>query len=330
MGFPQVRLRRLRRTAPLRRMIRETRLATGDLIAPLFVRGRTGGHNPVPSMPGVAQMSIDRIVETCVELEALGIPAVLLFGIPERKDATGSETWSDQGIVQQALRAIRERCQNLVLVTDVCFCEYTDHGHCGVGGNDRRGRLALDNDASLQNLRKQVVSHAKAGADIVAPSCMLDGQVQTIREALDNEGWTDVAILSYSAKFASAYYGPFRDVAESAPQFGDRTGYQIDPANADEALREVALDVEEGADMVMVKPAVNYLDIIQRVRSRFGLPVAAYHVSGEYAMIKAAAANGWLDEKRCVLETMTAIKRAGADVVLTYFAKDIALWLRGA
>ncbi len=327
MGFPHVRMRRMRRTESLRRMIRETRLATGDLIAPLFVRGRTGVHNPIPSMPGVAQMSVDRIVETCVELEALGIPAVLLFGIPERKDATGSETWSDQGIVQQALRAVRQRCQNLMLITDVCFCEYTDHGHCGVVGSDRYGRLTLDNDASLQNLRKQVVSHAKAGADIVAPSCMLDGQVRTIREALDSEGWTDVAILSYAAKFASAYYGPFRDVAESAPRFGDRTGYQIDPANAGEALREVALDVEEGADMVMVKPAVNYLDVIQRVSSRFDLPVAAYHVSGEYAMIKAAAANGWLDEKRCVMETMTAIKRAGADIVLTYFARDIALWL---
>jgi len=317
----------MRRTEQMRRMVRETRLAVGDLVAPLFVRGGTDVRNPIASMPGVAQMSVDCVAEECAELESLGIPAVILFGIPDAKDALGSETWSDDGIIQQALRAIREQCRELVLITDVCFCEYTDHGHCGVIATDRRGRPVLDNDASLENLRKQVVSHAKAGADIVAPSCMLDGMVKAIREGLDYDGWTDVAILSYAAKFASAYYGPFRDAAESTPAFGDRATYQMDPANADEALREVELDVQEGADMVMVKPAVNYLDIIRQVKDRFNLPTAAYHVSGEYAMIKAAAANGWLDERRCALETTTAIKRAGADVILTYFAKSIARWL---
>ena len=330
MGFPRMRMRRMRRTEQLRRMVRQTRLAVGDLIAPLFVRGGTAVHQPISSMPGVAQMSIDRIVEECASLESLGVPAVILFGIPDKKDAVGSDTWSDNGIIQRALRAVRQRCQELVLITDVCFCEYTDHGHCGVVSTDRHGRPVLDNDASLANLGKQVVSHAKAGADIVAPSCMLDGQVSTIRQAMDAEGFTDVAILSYAAKFASAYYGPFREAAGSTPGFGDRTGYQMDPANLDEALREVELDVQEGADMVMVKPAVNYLDIIRQVKDRFRLPTAAYHVSGEYSMIKAAAANGWLDEKRCAMETTTAIKRAGADVILTYFAKDIAIWLRGA
>lgn len=320
----------MRRTDRLRRMVRETRLAVGDLIAPLFVRDGEEAYREVSSMPGVAQMSVGRIVEECAEIERLGIPAVLLFGIPSRKDATGSETWSDNGIIQRTLRAVRERCDHLVLITDVCFCEYTDHGHCGVVASNRWGDPALDNDASLVNLAKQVVSHASAGADIVAPSCMLDGMVKTIRAALDDAGWAEVAILSYAAKFASAFYGPFREAAESAPAFGDRSEYQLDPANADEALREVALDVDEGADMVMVKPAVNYLDVIRRIKDRFSLPLAAYHVSGEYAMIKAAAANGWLDERRCAVEATTAIKRAGADVIVTYFAKDIARWLGGS
>lgn len=329
MSFPQQRLRRLRRTEPLRRMVRETQLSVDDLIAPLFVRGGTDVCDPVASMPGVAQMSIDRIAAECEALQSLGIPGVIFFGIPDAKDAVGSDTWNEQGIIQRTLRAVRPRCPDLVLITDVCFCEYTDHGHCGVVTEDRWGRASLDNDASLENLRKQVLSHAEAGADMVAPSCMLDGMVQAIRGELDDAGWGEVAILSYAAKFASGYYGPFRDAAESAPEFGDRRGYQMDPANVDEALRETALDVAEGADMVMVKPAVNYLDMIRRVKDRFGVPTAAYHVSGEFAMIKAAAANGWLDEKRCAIETTTAIKRAGADVVLTYFAKDLAGWLGG-
>ena len=328
MSFPDIRMRRLRRTPTLRRMVRQTSLGVDDLIAPLFVRPGTGVEQPVASMPGVAQMSVDRIVEECKLIESLGIPAVILFGIPENKDAVGSDTWSDEGIVQQALRAIRETCRELVLITDVCFCEYTSHGHCGVIGTRHDGTKELDNDASLENLAKQVVSHAKHGADIVAPSCMLDGMVLAIREGLDDSGFNDVPILSYAAKFASGFYGPFRDVAESAPEFGDRAGYQMDPANADEALREVALDLEEGADLIMVKPAINYLDIIWRVKEEFGVPTAAYHVSGEFAMLKAAAANGWLDERRCAIEATTAIKRAGADLILTYYAKDLAKWLR--
>ncbi len=328
MSFPDMRMRRLRRTPTLRRMVRQTKLSVDDLIAPLFVRPGTGVEQPVASMPGVAQMSVDRLVEECRRIESLGIPAVILFGIPEHKDAVGSDTWSDEGIVQKALGAIREACRELVLITDVCFCEYTDHGHCGVIGARPDGTKELDNDASLENLARQVVSHAKHGADIVAPSGMLDGMVLAIREALDGAGHQDLPILSYAAKFASGFYGPFRDVAESTPEFGDRAGYQMDPANADEALREVALDIDEGADMVMVKPAINYLDIIWRVKEEFGVPTAAYHVSGEFAMIKAAAANGWLDEKRCAMEATAAIKRAGADLILTYYAKDLAKWLR--
>ncbi|HUU83670.1 MAG TPA: porphobilinogen synthase [Phycisphaerae bacterium] len=327
MSFPDIRMRRLRRTPTLRRMVRQTQLSVDDLIAPLFVRPGSGIEQPVDSMPGVAQMSVDRVVEECRRIESLGIPAVILFGIPEHKDAVGSDTWSDDGIIQKALGAIREACRDLVLITDVCFCEYTDHGHCGVIATRRDGTKELDNDASLENLARQVISHVKHGADIVAPSCMLDGMVVTIRDALDGAGYEDVPILAYAAKFASGFYGPFRDVAESAPEFGDRAGYQMDPANADEALREVALDVDEGADIVMVKPAINYLDIIWRVKEQFGLPTAAYHVSGEFSMLKAAAANGWLDEKRCALEATAAIKRAGADLILTYYAKDLAGWL---
>ena len=327
MAFPDTRMRRLRRTPTLRRMVRQTKLSVDDLIAPLFVRPGSGIEQPVESMPGVAQMSVDRVVTEARLIESLGIPAIILFGIPEHKDAAGSDTWSDDGIIQQAVRAVREACRELVIITDVCFCEYTDHGHCGVITTHRDGTKQLDNDATCENLAKQVVSHAKHGADIVAPSCMIDGMVTAIRQGLDDAGYYDVAVLSYAAKFASGFYGPFRDVAESAPEFGDRSSYQMDPANADEAIHEVALDVEEGADLVMVKPALNYLDLIFRVKEEFGLPTAAYHVSGEYAMLKAAAANGWLDEKRCAMETTTAIKRAGADLILTYYAKDLANWL---
>ena len=327
MAFPQNRMRRLRRTENLRRMVRETRLDVSDLIAPLFVVTGNGVRHEISSMPGVAQMSVDSTVEECRQLEQLGIPAVILFGIPDRKDAEGSDTWSENGIIQQAVRAIKADCRRLMVITDVCFCEYTDHGHCGVVATHRDGSKELDNDATLANLAKQVVSHARCGADVVAPSCMIDGMIDAIRQALDEDDFADVPIMSYAAKYASGYYGPFREAAESAPEFGDRRGYQMDPANADEALLEAALDVEEGADIIMVKPAVNYLDILWRIKREFGLPTAAYHVSGEFSMIKAAAAQGWLDEKRCALETTTAIKRAGADLILTYFAKDLAGWL---
>jgi len=327
MAFPQNRMRRLRRTENLRRMVRETRLDVSDLIAPLFVVTGTGVRQEISSMPGVAQMSIDLVVEECRQLEQLGIPAVILFGIPDEKDAEGSDTWSEDGIIQRAVRAIKEACRDLMVITDVCFCEYTDHGHCGVVATHRDGSGELDNDATLPNLARQVVSHARAGADMVAPSCMIDGMIDAIRQALDEEDFADVPIMSYAAKYASGYYGPFREAAQSAPEFGDRRGYQMDPANADEALLEAALDVEEGADIIMVKPAVNYLDVLWRIKREFGLPTAAYHVSGEFSMIKAAAQNGWLDEKRCAVETTTAIKRAGADLILTYFAKDLAGWL---
>lgn len=320
-------MRRLRRTENLRRMVRETRLDVSDLIAPLFVVTGTGVRQEISSMPGVAQMSIDLVVEECRQLEQLGIPAVILFGIPDEKDAEGSDTWSEDGIIQRAVRAIKEACRDLMVITDVCFCEYTDHGHCGVVATHRDGSGELDNDATLPNLARQVVSHARAGADMVAPSCMIDGMIDAIRQALDEEDFADVPIMSYAAKYASGYYGPFREAAQSAPEFGDRRGYQMDPANADEALLEAALDVEEGADIIMVKPAVNYLDVLWRIKREFGLPTAAYHVSGEFSMIKAAAQNGWLDEKRCAVETTTAIKRAGADLILTYFAKDLAGWL---
>jgi porphobilinogen synthase len=320
-------MRRLRRTPALRRLVRQTRLSIDDLVAPLFVRPGSNLARPIASMPGVAQLSVDRAINECAQLEAAGIPAVILFGIPDQKDAVGSESWSDDGIVQRTIRGIKERCKKLAIITDVCFCEYTDHGHCGVVRTRNDGVKDVDNDATLENLAKQAVSHARNGADVIAPSGMIDGAVGAIREALDEAGFADLAILSYAAKFASGYYGPFREAAESAPEFGDRATYQMDTANADEALREVALDLDEGADIVMVKPAVNYLDILWRVKQQFGVPTAAYHVSGEYAMIKAAAAHGWLDEKRCVLETSTAIKRAGADFILTYFARDLAGWL---
>ncbi|MGH7893628.1 MAG: porphobilinogen synthase, partial [Candidatus Binatia bacterium] len=313
-----------RRTAALRRLVAETRPSLDGLVLPLFVAPGTASARPVAAMPGVAQLSIDRAVEECRAIHDLGIPAVMLFGIPDRKDATGSEAWAAEGIIQRAVGAIKRALPELLVITDVCLCEYTDHGHCGVV---RDGEVA--NDPTLELLAREAVSHARAGADVVAPSDMMDGRVGAIRTGLDRAGFADVPILSYAAKYASAFYGPFREAAGSTPQFGDRRGYQMDAANAREALREVALDVEEGADVIMVKPALAYLDVIRRVRARFDLPVAAYSVSGEYAMIKAAAAAGMIDEERAVWEVHTAIVRAGADIVLTYFAKDLARRLRG-
>ena len=319
MSFPIQRPRRLRRNANLRRMVRETRLSVDDLIMPLFVVPGRGVENPVASMPGVAQLSVDRAVEECKTIRDLGIPGVILFGIPEEKDPLGSGAYRADGIIQRAVRAIKEHVPGLVVITDVCLCEYTDHGHCGVV---REGDV--DNDATLDLLVEESLSHVRAGADLVAPSDMMDGRVGAIRRALDAEGFSQTPIMAYSAKYASGFYGPFREAAESTPQFGDRRSYQMDCANTDEALREVALDVEEGADIVMVKPALPYLDVIRRVKERFDVPLAAYSVSGEYAMLKAAARNGWLDESRIVHEALTGIKRAGADVILTYFAKDVA------
>jgi porphobilinogen synthase len=300
-------------------MVRETRLSPDDLILPLFVCPGRGVLKPVGSMPGVAQMSVDRIAREAREALAAGVPAVILFGIPSRKDALGSEAWNDNGEVQRAVREIKEQAPEMVVITDVCLCEYTDHGHCGtVKGTE------VDNDATLDLLAREALSHARAGADLVAPSDMMDGRVGAIRDALDHNGFAGTAIMAYSAKFASAFYGPFREAAESAPQFGDRRSYQMDPANGLEALREVALDLQEGADIVMVKPALAYLDLIYRVKTEFKVPVAAYNVSGEYSMLKAAGKLGWLDEERAILETLTSIKRAGADMILTYFAKDVA------
>jgi porphobilinogen synthase len=319
MGFPEYRPRRLRRTENLRRMVRETRLSVDNLIMPLFIVPGSKVTNPVVSMPGIVQLSVDRAVEECKEIRDFGIPAVILFGIPDRKDREGSGAYSDTGIIQQALRAIAQQVPDLVLITDVCLCEYTDHGHCGVVIDGD-----VDNDSTLDLLAKEAVSHAKAGADIVAPSDMMDGRIGTIRAALDEEGFDQIPIMAYAAKFASGFYGPFRDAAESTPQFGDRRSYQMDPPNGDEALREVQLDIEEGADIVMVKPALAYLDLIWRVKETFGYPVAAYNVSGEYAMLKAAAQNGWLDEERVMMETLLAMRRAGADLILTYFAKAAA------
>jgi porphobilinogen synthase len=317
--FPAYRPRRLRRSEALRRLVRETRVSAEQLVQPLFVVPGRGVERPVASMPGVAQLSVDRAAEECRELADVGVPAVLLFGVPEVKDARGSGATDPDGVIPRALRSIRAAAPGLVLVTDVCLCEYTDHGHCGLV---RDGDV--DNDPTLELLAAEAVAHAQAGADVVAPSDMMDGRVGAIRRALDAAGFTHLPIMSYAAKFASAFYGPFRDAAESAPKFGDRRSYQMDPANAEEALREVALDIAEGADIVMVKPALPYLDVVRRVKERFGYPVAAYHVSGEYAMVKAAAAQGWLDERRVVEESLTAIRRAGADIVITYFAKDVA------
>jgi porphobilinogen synthase len=312
----------------IRDLVRETALNAGDLILPLFVRPGRGIKKEIASMPGNYQLSVDRLVDEVGGAAELGIKAFILFGIPSSKDAAGSSALAEDGIVQEALRALRKAyTQTVLLITDECFCEYTDHGHCGVL-REMGGRLDLDNDATLPLLAKQCVSHARAGADMVAPSGMLDGMVQAIRAGLDEAGFSWLPIMSYAAKYASGFYGPFRDAAESPPQFGDRNSYQMDPANSDEALREVALDLSEGADIIMVKPALAYLDIIRRVKDRFGVPLAAYNVSGEFAMVKAAAQRGWIDERRVTLEILTAIKRAGADLILTYFARDVAHWLK--
>jgi porphobilinogen synthase len=324
MAFPQTRLRRLRKTGVLRDLVRETDLDPRRFVYPMFVALGVEGREPIEAMPGVDRLSISAAVREAGEAAQLGIPAVLLFGIPADKDADGSGAWDDEGVVQLATRAIKESHPDLLVVTDVCLCEYTDHGHCGRLGDDG----AVDNDASLELLARTAVSQARAGADAVAPSDMMDGRVGSIRAELDAEGLSDTPIIAYSAKFASAFYGPFREAAASTPAFGDRRGYQMDPANGREAVREALLDVEEGADVVMVKPALPYLDVIAAVREAVRLPVAAYNVSGEYAMVKAAAAAGFLDERQAVLEALTAIRRAGADLVITYHAKDAARWLR--
>lgn len=323
MTFPVQRPRRLRKSELLRAMVRETRLTTAGLVYPMFVCPGQKVRKEVGSMPGVFQQSVDQIVEECKEVAGLGLSAVILFGLPEGKDATGSSSLAASGVVQRAVEGIKEANLNLLVMTDVCLCEYTDHGHCGVIEN---GEVA--NDATLGILAEQALSHARAGADVVAPSDMMDGRVAAIRKKLDEHSFSDVAILSYAAKYCSAFYGPFREAAQSTPQFGDRRSYQMDPANVREALKEVALDLEEGADMVMVKPALPYLDVIRAVRERFDVPVGAYNVSGEYAMVKAAAQRGWLDEKRVVQELLTSIQRAGADIILTYHAKDAAKWLK--
>ncbi len=323
MKFPAYRPRRLRRTENLRRMVRETVLTVDQMVYPLFVIPGKDRRIPVPSMPDVYQFSVDQLLAEVATVVELNLPGVLLFGLPREKDAGGSEAYADDGAVQHATRAIKEKYPDLVVITDVCLCEYTSHGHCGL----LRGR-EVDNDATLEILARVALSHARAGADMVAPSDMMDGRVRAIRQALDADGFDQVSILAYSAKYCSAFYGPFREAADSAPQFGDRRAYQMDIANADEALREIAMDLEEGADMVMVKPALPYLDIIRRARERFDWPLAAYNVSGEYSMIKAAAAQGWVDEKRVMMEVLTAIRRAGANLVLTYFAKEAAKVLR--
>jgi porphobilinogen synthase len=324
VAFPQTRLRRLRRTPVLRDLVRETRLEASDLILPLFVEAGLEGRAPVGAMPGVERLSISQAVEEAGEVAALGLPGVLLFGIPAHKDEEGSGAWDDEGIIQLATRAIKEAHPDLLVIADLCLCEYTSHGHCGL----LRGDGSVDNDSSVELLARTAVSQARAGADVIAPSDMMDGRVGAIRAALDEDGLVDVPIMAYSAKFASAFYGPFREAAGSTPAFGDRRGYQMDPANGDEALREVLLDVEEGADVVMVKPALPYLDIIRRTKEATRMPVAAYNVSGEYAMVKAAGAAGYIDERAVVLETLTSIRRAGADVVITYHAKDAARWLQ--
>ncbi len=323
MSFPTHRPRRLRRTEALRGLARETRLATSGLIYPMFVCPGAKVRQEVSSMPGIHQQSVDQIVEECREVEGLGIPGIILFGLPETKDPRGTSSLSAHGVVQRAVEAIRKAKLKLLVITDVCLCEYTDHGHCGVIEN---GEVA--NDPTVAILAQQALSHARAGADIVAPSDMMDGRVAAIREMLDEHKFENIAILSYAAKYCSGFYGPFREAAQSTPQFGDRRSYQMDPANAREALKEVRLDLEEGADMVMVKPALPYLDVIYRVREAFDVPVAAYNVSGEYALVKAAAEKGWVDEKRVVLEILTGIQRAGADIMLTYHAKDAARWLK--
>ncbi|MEW6486475.1 MAG: porphobilinogen synthase [Thermodesulfobacteriota bacterium] len=324
MTFPTLRMRRLRKNETLRRMVRETALSPSDFIYPLFVREGTGIRNPIGSMPGQFQLSVDEAVREARAAWGLGVPSVILFGIPDHKDAVGSGAWADDGIVQRAVRALKDALPELCVMTDVCLCEYTDHGHCGVieGGD-------VANDPTLELLAREAVSHARAGADLVAPSDMMDGRVGALRAALDAEGFGQIPIMAYAAKFASTFYGPFRDAAESPPQFGDRRSYQMDPANGDEAIREVELDVAEGADIVMVKPALPYLDVIRRVKDTFAMPTAAYNVSGEYAMVKAMERLGWGDGKGLMMESLLSIKRAGADMILTYFAPEAARVLQG-
>jgi porphobilinogen synthase len=324
MSYPTERPRRLRRTEAIRALVRETRLSTAGMFYPMFICSGNATRQEIRSMPGIRQQSVDRFLEEAREVEQLGIPGILLFGIPAHKDAEGTEAWSPDGVVPQAIRAVRDARLSLLVAADVCLCEYTNHGHCGVVEGER-----VVNDPSVERLAMAAHAYAQAGADIVAPSDMMDGRVAAIRRILDDNGFEDTIVMSYAAKYCSGLYGPFREAAESAPQFGDRRSYQMDPSNAREALREVALDIEEGADIVMVKPAVPYLDVICRVRDSFSVPVAAYNVSGEYSMVKAAAANGWIDEKRVVLELLTGIQRAGADIICTYHAKDVAGWLKG-
>jgi len=323
MNFPDYRPRRLRKNENFRRMIRETGLSVDDLVCPLFVTHGGGVKNPISSMPGNFQMSIDNLVEEVKKIRNSGIPAIMLFGIPEAKDEEGSGAWDENGIIQQAVREIKDEVADILVITDVCLCEYTSHGHCGIldGGE-------VDNDATLELLARTAVSHVLAGSDMVAPSAMMDGQVCAIREALDDAGYEDIPIMAYSAKYASCFYGPFREAAEGAPQFGDRRSYQMDPPNSCEAIREIALDIEEGADIIMVKPALPYLDIIRRARDEFDLPIAAYNVSGEFSMIKAADKLGWLDGKKAMMESLVSIKRAGADIIITYFAQEAAELLR--
>ena len=329
MLFPSYRPRRLRGSKALRKLVRETAVSVDDLIMPLFVRPGKGVKNEIGSMKGNYQMSVDVLAEEALELEGMGVPGVILFGIPDSKDPQATGAYAEDGIVQQAVRAIKEKATDILVITDVCLCEYTDHGHCGHIVKDKRtGQYDVDNDATLELLKKTALSHAKAGADIVAPSDMMDGRVGAIREVLDKDGFTRLPIMSYAAKYASAFFGPFRDAAESPPKFGDRRTYQMDPPNAREALREVAMDIDEGADIVMVKPALPYLDIIRIIKDEFAYPVAAYSVSGEFAMVKAAAEKGWLDEREIALEMLTSIKRAGADIIITYWAKDAAKWLK--
>ncbi len=333
-GYPALRPRRLRLNPNLRRMVRETSLSTDNLIGTLFIRHGEGVQRPIVSMPGHFQFSVDTAVREAETLAEMGIPAVLLFGIPDHKDAEGSENYDPQGIIPQAIRAIKTAVPEMIVISDMCCCEYTDHGHCGILNTPDTPTYQamlpegyLLNDATLNLLGRASVVHAEAGADIIAPSGMIDGMVATIRAALDESGFTHTAIMSYAAKFSSGFYGPFRDAAESPPSFGDRSEYQMDPANAREALKEVALDVQEGADILMVKPALPYLDILQQMRTHFDLPLAAYQVSGEFSMIKAAAAQGWIDEQRVALESLYSIRRAGAEMIITYFAKDVARWL---
>jgi porphobilinogen synthase len=319
MPFPVYRPRRLRESPLMRAMVRETSLRIDDFVYPLFAVHGRGVREPIGSMPGQFRLSIDELLKECKDAASMGIPAVLLFGLPRDKDPRGTEAYAEDGIIQQAVRAVKDTIPDLMVITDVCLCEYTSHGHCGVVEDGR-----IKNDPTLELIARTAVSHAEAGADLVAPSDMMDGRVAAIREGLDESGFPETPIMAYSAKYASAFYGPFREAADSTPQFGDRRSYQMDPANAMEAMREVALDVDEGADIVMVKPALPYLDVIARVKGEFGLPVAAYSVSGEYAMLKAAGQLGWLDEDRAVLEALTGIRRAGADIIITYFAKDAA------